>query len=232
MRFRCLAIETATETMSLSACHGERIATWEAQPAREETHRLYQHAERVLAEVGLNLRELDCIAFGCGPGSFTGVRMAATAAQAIGYGLGIGVCRRSSLAILAAGAVRRSGAACVAACLNAHMGRAYMALYRANGAGAMEPVVPDDLVDPHNYQLAGNEPFLAAGPGWSAYPQLQARHAQRLQGVEPGLLPSAQDLLIMARHDYLTGALIGAADAVPEYLGLVPASVTGAGNSP
>jgi tRNA threonylcarbamoyladenosine biosynthesis protein TsaB len=225
MNFRCLALETATDLISLSACHGKRSATWERQPAREETPRIYQHAERVLAEVGLKLPELDCVAFGCGPGSFTGVRVAASAAQALAFALGVRVCRRSSLAILAAGIMRRTGQQRVAVCLDARMERAYLALYRAEGGRGVVPVIGDELIDPRVYQLEGQEAFVAAGPGWNAYPALGERHAGRITHLIADALPSSTDLLAMAIDDYQAGALVTAEQALPEYLGLVPASV-------
>ena len=232
MSFRCLAIETATDMMSLAACHGARVSTWEARPAREETHRIYQHAERVLGEVGLRISDLDCVAFGCGPGSFTGVRLAAAATQAIAFALGVPVCRRSSLAVLAAGVMRTTGATRVGVCLDAHMQRAYLALYRADGEGVVVPVVSDALVDPRDYRLMDVAPFLAAGPGWIAYPDLLKHHAARITRTEPELLPSSRDLLSMAIADYRAGALVTAEQALPEYLGLVPASVSGARAGP
>lgn len=225
MSFRCLAIETATELMSLAACHGERVASCEAQPARDETQRVYLHAERLLGDLGLRWQDLDCVAFGCGPGSFTGVRMAAAAAQALGFALGIPICRRSSLAIMAATAIRQLDAQMVGVCLDARMERAYLGLYRGDGSGGVVPVLADTLVDPANYRLPGHEPFAAVGPGWLAYSPWLDRHAARVTRVVPELLPSALDLLSMAREDYRAGVLVTAEEALPEYLGLAPASV-------
>jgi tRNA threonylcarbamoyladenosine biosynthesis protein TsaB len=225
MTFRCLAIETATDLMSLAACSGERVAAWESQPARAETQRIYQHAERLIGELGLSMQALDCVAFGCGPGSFTGVRMAAAAAQALGFALGIPVCRRSSLAVLAATALRQVDADTVGVCLDARMARVYLAVYRRGAAGDVVAVVPDALVDPATHRLPVAAPFVAVGPGWGAYPCLAERHAAFVSCVMPDLLPSALDLLSMAREDRRTGALVTPEQALPEYLGLAPASV-------
>ena len=220
--FCALAIEAGTERMSLAACAGGRSLLWETKPARRETHRIYEHAKRLLLEVGADFSRLDCVAFGCGPGSFTGVRMAAAAAQAIAFARSIPVCRRSSLAVLAAGAARMLGAQLVATCLDAWMERVYLAVYRAGPGQDVTPVVPDALVDPLEYAIAGGEPFVAVGPGWLAYPPLLARHRGRITTLQPGLLPSAADLLSMAVADFGAGRTVQAHEALPEYLGHMP----------
>lgn len=228
MSFRCLAIETATDRMSLAVCRGEQLAVWEAQPARDETQRIYQHVERLLGELQLRLQDLDCVAFGCGPGSFTGVRMAAAAAQAFGFALGIPVCRRSSLAVMAATALREVDGDTVGVCIDARMGRAYLAVYRRHADRGVVPVVADSLVDPASYRLPVGEPFVAVGPGWGAHAVLSERHAALISRIWPALLPSARDLLNMARDDHRHGCLVTPDEALPEYLGLAPASVLAA----
>jgi tRNA threonylcarbamoyladenosine biosynthesis protein TsaB len=217
--------------MSLAACRGEQVVAWEAQPARDETQRIYQHVERLLGELRLRLQDLDCVAFGCGPGSFTGVRMAAAAAQALSFALGIPVCRRSSLAVMAATAFCEVDGDTVGVCLDARMGRAYLAVYRRHADRGVMPMVADSLVDPASYRLPVGEPFVAVGPGWGAYAVLSDRHAALISGILPALLPSARHLLNMARDDYRHGRVVTPDEALPEYLGLVPASVLAAAAS-
>ena len=86
-----LAIEAATDQFSLAACRGGRSECWESRPARDETQRIYEHVERLLARLDANLSNLEFVAFGCGPGSFTGVRVAASAVQAIAFARGMPV---------------------------------------------------------------------------------------------------------------------------------------------
>jgi tRNA threonylcarbamoyladenosine biosynthesis protein TsaB len=217
-----LAIEAATEQFGLAACRDGGSAIWQARPARDETQRVYQHAERVLAEVGARFDDLDFVAFGCGPGSFTGVRIAAAAVQAIAFARRIPVCRVSSLAVLAAGAGRALGAQMVATCLDARMGRAYLALYRVGPDGFVAPVGSDALVDPRDFILPGEEGFAAVGDGWLAYPGLLARHGSRAAVVDGNLLPSPRDLLEMACQDFRAGRTVSAGEALPEYLGQGP----------
>ena len=217
-----LAIEAATEQFSLSACNGEKYAHWQVQPARDETQNIFLHGTRVLSQVEAGIGDLDFVAFGCGPGSFTGVRIAAAAAQAIAFARAIPVCRISTLAVLAAGAGRLLGAPVVATCLDARMERAFMALYRVSSSGIPEALFPDALIDPREFRLPGEACFTAVGRGWLAYPDLHARHQARISAVDAGLLPSARDLLSMAIAEFRAGRTVSARDALPEYLGQVP----------
>ena len=104
--FRCLAIDTSTEQPSVAACQGEKIATRQFGGARE-TEQIFTHVRHVLTETDQELGDLDCIAIGCGPGSFTGLRVGVAAAQSLAFGADLPVCRLSSLAIIAFGAGRR-----------------------------------------------------------------------------------------------------------------------------
>jgi tRNA threonylcarbamoyladenosine biosynthesis protein TsaB len=217
-----LAIDAATAQFGIAACRDGRSAHWQARPARDETGRVYQHAAQVLAAVGATFADLDAVAFGCGPGSFTGVRIAAAAAQAIAFARRIPVCRVSSLAVLAAGAGRALGAQSIGACLDARMERVYLALYHVT-PGRVETVRADALVDPRGFILDGGARFVAVGDGWAAYPDLLARHGSRVAAVDLQLLPAAPDLLDLALQEFRAGRTVDVRDALPEYLGLAPA---------
>jgi tRNA threonylcarbamoyladenosine biosynthesis protein TsaB len=213
-----LAIEAATDQLSIAASCNGRVALWEARPARDETQRVFVHAARLLADVGGSFGTLQMVAFGRGPGSFTGVRVAAAAAQALAFAGGIPVCRVSSLAVLAAGAARVLGATAVGVCLDAHRQRAYAALYRTGAADEPWPEFADALVDPDDFSLPGSGGFVAAGEGWQAYPRMRERHGARITAIDAGLRPSARDLLVLAARDLAAGRTVSAAQALPEYL--------------
>lgn len=121
-----LALEASSDRLGLAARRGQQVEYFEAQPARTATADVYAHARELLGRLGAGFADLDYVAFGRGPGSFTGVRVAAAVAQALAYARVIPVCRISSLAVLAAGA----GPGLHAICVDARMGRAYAALYQ------------------------------------------------------------------------------------------------------
>lgn len=222
-----LAFEAATERLGIAACRGGVVRTWEMQPARDGTQFVFEQSAALLAGLGVGYGDLDFVAFGCGPGSFTGVRVGAAAAQALAFAAGVPVCRVSSLAALAVGALREQPAPAVAVCLDARMQRAYVALYRSAGEGRVVAEVADSLVDPVTFEFAGGGRFLAAGPGWLDLPALRERHAARIEALRADILPSALDLLRLATEDFRAGRTVPPEQALPEYLGQEPAKARG-----
>jgi tRNA threonylcarbamoyladenosine biosynthesis protein TsaB len=179
---------------------------------------IYGAVKRVLEETSLDLNALDCIAFDCGPGNFTGLRVGAAVAQSLSFGLSVPVCRISSLAAMAAGTVRRHQVSAVASCLDARMGEAYLALYQVEDQQSMIAEIEDELVDPTAFSIAGGQKFFAAGPGWSTHVALFERHRDLVTGSDFQVLPSAEDLLSMAEISFRAGQTVSAAEAVPNYL--------------
>jgi len=214
--FRCLAIDTATEQPSVAACGAGKTAARQFGGARE-TEQIFTHVRAVLEETDQELSELDCIAIGCGPGSFTGLRVGVAAAQSLAFGAGLPVCRLSSLAILAFGAGRRAGATRVAAALDARMGEVYAGYYELGSAGVI-PLMPDQVIGPENLVLPGEENFVAAGPGWSAYPAMATQFAPRVLSVNEKENPSAAELLMLAVPLFEAGETQAAATVLPQYL--------------
>lgn len=217
-RFTCLAIETAAGAVSVAACTRGRTSSRENSTQSLRSRDIFADVRTVLEELGLRIDDLSCVAFGCGPGAFTGLRVAAAAAQALAYGAGIPVVPVSSLAALAAGAARKHGAECIAACLDARMGEAYLAVYRCAQPGDMHVDVFDRLVDPENFRLSPELSVFAAGPGWSAYPHLVDNHQAQISGADFALEPSAIDVIAIAAREFAAGHAVDAAQAVPNYV--------------
>ena len=215
--FRCLAIETSSPVSSIAACAGGRVASAEYGSPGTQSRHVYDCVRDALREARVTLAELDCVAFGCGPGGFTGLRVGAAVAQALAFGAGLPVCRISSLAVLAAAAIDRHGVDCVAACVDARMDEAYVGVYRA-ADGGVTTVVADRLAAPGAGALLGDEAFFAAGPGWAAYPQLAADSAAPTTGSDHELLPRAETLLRLAAGDYARGHTVVPHEAVPNYV--------------
>lgn len=179
---------------------------------------MFEWARELLDGSSTSLGQLDCIAFGAGPGSFTGVRVAVALAQGLGYAGRLPLCPVSTLATLAAGAFRQSAARVVACCLDAHMGEVYVGVYRRDAEEGVLPLISDFLARPEDVTLPGDEVCCAVGPGWAAYPLLAERFRGRIAAVESGLLPSAGDMAVLARARFLSGRVVKPADAQPNYL--------------
>jgi tRNA threonylcarbamoyladenosine biosynthesis protein TsaB len=216
-----LALDTATEACSAAVLtpHGE--STRYEEVGRGHSERILAMIDAVLAESSVSLGDLDAIAFGRGPGSFTGVRLAASIAQGLAFGAGLGVVPISSLRALAQRVLDLAPAASVLVCADARMKEVYWACYRRATGGLAEPSeAPERVSAPEAVEVPSGaaEPVHGAGRGWLAYPQLAARLAPRLQAVHADLLPRAQQIARLAVLEVAAGRVLAPEAAVPTYL--------------
>jgi tRNA threonylcarbamoyladenosine biosynthesis protein TsaB len=216
--FTCLAIESASQVCSIAACRDGQIVGRSGSEPRHQSRHIFASINEVLEELNVNLPELDCIAFGCGPGGFTGLRVGAAAVQALSFGASVPVCRISSLASMAVGPVEQHGAERVATCLDARMGEAYTAIYRADNDLLVAAVLDDCLVDPATFAFDPALTLFAAGPGWSAHGELFERHIDLISASDFELLPSAQHLLLLAEKRFQMGRISLPGEALPNYI--------------
>ena len=215
--FACVAVETSSPISTIAACADGRVATAEYGAPGEQSRQVYACVNDVLREVGRELAALDCIAFGCGPGGFTGLRVGAAVAQALAFGVELPVCRVSSLGALAAAAMRVHGVSRVAACVDARMGEAYIGVYRRAGDGLVAEVA-DCLIAPDDFVLPVAGGLFAAGGGWEAFPALASRNAARLDGMDAGIRPAAEAVLGLAADAYRAGRTVAPHAAIPNYV--------------
>jgi tRNA threonylcarbamoyladenosine biosynthesis protein TsaB len=168
----------------------------------------------VLGEARLSLEDLDGHAFGAGPGSFTGVRIACGVAQGLALGADLGLVPVSTLEAIAQAAWQRHAWTRVVACLDARMREVYVATYRRDGDRwtiEREPAVvhPDDVT-------AAAGATSGAGDGFAAYPELAARLA--LRRVDASVVPGARAVATLAMPRVAAGQAVRAADALPLYV--------------
>lgn len=218
--FRALAVEMATQRCSVAACADGKIASREWDAGAEASRLILDWIQAVLDELPVALHELDCLVLGCGPGGFTGLRVGAAAVQGLAYAAGLPVCRISSLAGLAAAAVRRTPQSLVMPAFDARMGQAYAGVYEFRTDGDFRVRVADRLVDPDAVRLSGwlDRPVLAVGSAWAAFPQMAANNRALLAAIDGRLAPSAADLLPLARLRWMRGETLPAAEALPNYV--------------
>ncbi len=214
--FRCVAVETATARGSVAACDGGRVVVHVLDNSQTSSREIFRAVAAVLDQLALSPGDLDCIAFGCGPGSFTGVRVAASAAQGLAYAKEIPVCRVSSLEALAATALRVHPASTIAACLDARMGEAFLGVYAQDSSGHLQCELTDMLIDPQRFRLVDDHPgAFAAGAGWEEWPAMLAGHEA---GKDGSVWPEAQAVLEIARDMYACGDVLKAYEALPNYV--------------
>jgi tRNA threonylcarbamoyladenosine biosynthesis protein TsaB len=228
--FNCLAVETACELPGVALLRDGVIAVREARGLRMPSRSVFEWVRELLYEADMHLHQLNCIAFGSGPGSFTGVRVAVALGQALAYASGLPLCPVSSLAALAANTIEATDTDAVACCLDARIGEVYFALYQKDPTYGVRAVVADSLLRPESVTLPAHGAVRAVGPGWSAYPELADRLRTRLSSVDPDQFPSAASVARLAQSRFLAGQLVLPADAQPNYLRDRVALQTEAGN--
>ena len=236
---RILAVDTATEALSAALLIDGQVESRYEVIGRGHAERALALIDELLGHAGVGLGSLDAIAFGRGPGAFTGVRIAVSIAQGLAFGADRPVIPVSDLAALARLALDRAllhGPAASAAlvCLDARMGEVYAGLALAAGADGVE-LVREYLAAPAAVGLEGLAPELAvvgAGHGFTAYPALAPRLGARLVAVWPELLPRASEIARLAAIEYAAGRALPAEEARPVYLRDQVATRSGRGSRP
>lgn len=218
---RILAIDTATEACSAALWNtGEICAHFELCP-REHTQRILPVVQDILSQSGVTLTELDALAFGRGPGSFTGVRIGIGIAQGLALGAELPMIGVSTLATMAQGAFRKSGATRVLAAIDARMGEVYWAEYVRDEQGIWhgeesEAVLKPEAVKERLMQLSGE--WVTVGTGWPAWPELAADATHLTITDGEVLLPAAEDMLPIAVYLLEQGKTVAVEQAEPKYL--------------
>ena len=217
---KVLALDTSTEACSVSLLMGSQRLERYQEMERGQAELILPLVESVLAEGGLKLRDLDAIAFGRGPGGFTGVRLAASVVQGLAFGAGLGVVPVSDLAAVALQASRQLPAARQVLVANdARMKEVYWAWFGTSplliSSDAERVSPPAEVVLP---ELPAGEPWLAAGRGLRAWPELAERCRAAGATIFPEMLPRAAEVLDLALPRVQAGQLLDPTDALPVYV--------------
>ncbi len=213
-----LAIDTSTDFCSVAASRGAELVSRHEPAGRRQAERILDMVGEVLAEARLEIAQIHGIAYGAGPGSFTGLRIAAGVTQGLALARGIGVVGVGTLLALAEQAAQESAGDRIIACLDAHMGEVYHAAYRRDGAGWEEVSAPG-LYKPEAVPLAPGRGWLGCGDGFAAYRErLGARLGESISAIRPETAPTARAVLKLATPRFAAGAAKDAAGAVPVYL--------------
>ncbi len=213
---KLLAIETATEFCSVALlCDGQLISRGELAP-RRHAELLLPMCDEVLAEAGVTRNQLDAIAVGRGPGAFTGVRLAISAAQGIALGINRPIVAVSSLAALALNAP--DNGAPTFAIIDARMGEIYAGCFVRDQHWLLRPTSPESVGPAEHLEL----PVAAAnfvGTGWETYQSvLTARlHSPPLYG-DGSFFPRAELIARLAQPMFAAGMAVDPADVRPTYL--------------
>jgi tRNA threonylcarbamoyladenosine biosynthesis protein TsaB len=235
---RILAIDTATESCSAALLLDERILTRDRELARGHAEHILPMIDGLLAEGGVALAALTAIAFGRGPGAFTGVRLAASVTQGLAFGAGLPVVPISDLRALAQRALESDPTVDrVLVCTDARMHEVYWGCFARAPDGRAGLVGDEQVGDPARVRLpegwhstaqaraarpdsteALDARLCAAGSGFAAYPQLGLTVAAGAHSILPGLLPHAREIATLAAGEVAAGRMRPPEEALPVYL--------------
>ncbi len=211
---KILAFDTATEYCT--------SALWLDGDAEEQTVRagqthsalLLPHCRQLLAGAGLRLADLDAVAFGRGPGSFTGVRIASAAAQGLALGAGLPVIGISTLLAL----TRDEDGDRVLTALDARMGEIYCAAW-VREAGCYQTLIAPVVGDPARLPVPAGDGWVGCGSGFGVSDgALASRFGDGLRAIDGGRVPSAARIAILAEAALRDGAQPAADASLPIYV--------------
>lgn len=228
-----LAIETSTEFCSLAICVGAEFHATHVHAGQRHAEIVLEAVGSLMADAGLHFGALDGIAFGKGPGSFTGLRIACGVAQGLALARDIGVVGVCTLEALA----EECDADAAITCLDARMGEVYLAAYRRRSAAAAprteiaasgwDTVLAPGLYSPRDVPALAGGGWTGCGSGFAAYGEVLAtRYAANIttlvetnaKAVMVERVPTASAVLRLALPVFAAGGARDAAEALPLYL--------------
>jgi tRNA threonylcarbamoyladenosine biosynthesis protein TsaB len=212
-----LGLETSSAVGSVALQTAAGVHVREIATPREQTERVLALVDELLGGAGLALEELDGIAFGRGPGSFTGLRVSAAIAQGLAAASGVPVLPVSSLLALAQRAKRQWDCERCLVCVDAHMGEVYWAEAVVSG-GVAAILGPERLGAPAEVPPLQGSGWAAVGSGFAGAAEALAGPRAAAARMLAGLMPSAVDLFPRAASDLTAGRGVAASAALPVYL--------------
>lgn len=220
MSAKILALDTATENCSVALLINDKVYSRSAVAPRDHTKLILPMVDEVLKEAGISLTDLDALAFGRGPGSFTGVRIGIGIAQGLAFGAELPMLAISTLEAMAQGAYRLNGATQVASAIDARMNEVYWGRYARQENGSWIAVDQECVIAPNELaqQIQADESeWATVGTGWAAYHE--AMETLPLSCVDGGVLyPDAQDIVHLAQFALANGEAVAVEDSTPVYL--------------
>jgi tRNA threonylcarbamoyladenosine biosynthesis protein TsaB len=197
-----LALDTSSLACTVAVKIDDQIVERYEEKPREHTRLLMPMIREVLEEADVKLADLDGIVLGNGPGSFIGMRIAASVAQGLAFGARLNIIPVSSLAAVAAQVLDNSDTEQVAVAQDAHMNEVYLGLYSRADNNSLQPVSDERLQGQSEIEeLSAADPgFTIAGQGWQRYPELLAANRSWIGEESDVLFPRAAYLLALSEH--------------------------------
>ncbi len=213
-----LALDTCTESCSAALLYKGEIIERVENTQRGHSELILGMMDQLFKEAGTSISAIDAIAFGRGPGSFTGVRVCVGVTQGVAFARDIPVIPVSSLAAVAQGASDRFDSSHIAVAMDARMGEIYCASYHRED-GLVNIVNEERVCPPEQFKPENDQPWIGAGTGWGEYETLlREQFSDNLTQVVIDCYPRARDIIKLAQFEAECGRMISAEKALPVYL--------------
>jgi len=211
---RVLALETSTEFCSVSLLAGDDIHDLQVHAGQKHSELLLPMIDETLRGNGVGLAGLDAIAFGAGPGSFTGLRIACGVVQGLAFPGNIRCVPVGSLEALA----QASGGERVVVCADARMGQVYHAAFEKRDDDWIEVLAPS-LCNPDALPELPDQDWLGCGSGFDRYPDImRGQYREKVCAVRPGLVPRAREIALLGARYLAQGRSVPSNEALPLYV--------------
>jgi len=213
-----LSLDTCTESCSAALLYQGQLFERVELTQRGHSDLILAMMDELFAQASANISDVDVLAFGRGPGSFTGVRVGVGVAQGIAYARDIPVVPVSSLAAVAQGAAEQFDCEYIAVAMDARMGEVYCASYRVDN-GIVQLIDEEQVCPPEQFKPCQQQQWLAVGTGWAEYEAiLNENFADDLQQVSAKQFPQASSVIKLAQQEVEAGRTLPAEQALPVYL--------------
>lgn len=209
-----IALDTSTEYCSLALWLKGNIISKEVLAGQRHSELLLPMLQTMLIEASIPLNQIDGVAFGAGPGSFTGLRIACGIAQGLAFAQNVPIVGISTLEALA----QQVNTSKVLAALDARMGELYFAAYEKTATGWHNVHAPQ-LCRPETAPIVHGKGWVGCGSGFDLYPSNLSKHySDHLQQIMTGCYPHAREIAQLAAVKFAKGEGKAAEEALPVYI--------------
>lgn len=216
---KLLAIDTSTDACSAALLLGDELTHRSCIAPRKHADILLPMLDELFADAGISLTQLDALAMGCGPGAFTGLRIAAGVVQGLAYAADLPVARISTLTALAQRGWREFGVEKVLCGLDARLQEVYWSACVLTDEGVMSPVDGERVCRPEAVPQPAGGIWLGLGSAWQSYQTaLSKRLSLYCHHWHGDCYPDARDIATLGLHAWRSGQTVTAEQVVPVYL--------------
>lgn len=215
---KILAIDTATEACSAALLIDHDIIERYQVAPRKQSELILPMIDEIMHESECLTSQLDAVAFGCGPGSFTGVRLATAVTQGIAFAADIPVIPVTTLKAMAHDSMSRFKVDCVMTAIDARMKEVYWAVYQQVNSRIIEQQ-PEQVIAPQEINYQADSSVIGVGTGWGTYEEiLSTVTGSMIQRIESEVFPRASSIAQLGIEQFLNNESVEAQNALPMYL--------------